>query len=71
MLPSLLLKKSQVQLVTNDKSLYVYSNSFFCGKTDMKYEISISELTPPNFCLIRQKQKRNYQKIYFDPKNEE
>ena len=45
---TLLLNRDRINLVKNViKPLYLY------GKTDMKYEISVSELTPPpNSCLI-------------------
>ena len=47
---TLLLNKGEINLVKNVvKPLYFY----LYGKTDMKYEISVSELTPPpNFSFI-------------------
>ena len=59
---TLLLNRGQINLVKNVvKPLYFYLD----GKTDRKYEISISELTSrPNFSLIPLKIK----KLDFDPK---
>ena len=40
------------------------------GKIDMKYEIRVSELTPPpNFSLIPLKIEKVGQKLDFDPQN--
>ena len=42
----------------NDKKTFIFIEFILCGKTDIKYEISVSELThPPNFSLIRLKLK--------------
>ena len=59
---TLLLNRGGINLVKNVlKPLYFY----LYGKTDMEYEISVSELTPlPNFSLIPLKIK----KLDFDPK---
>ena len=62
---TLLLDRGRMNLVKNIvKPIYFY----LYGKTDMKYEISVSELTPPpNFSLIPLKIK----KLDFDPQNKE
>ena len=62
---TLLLNRGRINLVKNVvKPLYFY----LYGKIDMKYEISVSELTPPpNFSLIPLKIK----KLDFDPQNKE
>ena len=62
---TLLLNRCRINLAENViKPLYFY----LYRKTDMKYEISVSELTPPpNFSLISLKIK----KLDFDPKIKE
>ena len=59
---TLLLNRGRINLVKDViKPIYFY----LYGKTDMKYEISVSELTPPpNFSSIPLKIK----KLDFDPK---
>ena len=60
---TLLLNRGRIHLIKNVvKPLHFYLH----GKTDMKYEVSVSELTPPpNFSLIPLKIK----KLDFDPQN--
>ena len=60
---TLLSNRGRINLVKNVvKPLYFY----LYGKTDMKYEVSVSELTPPpNFSLIPLKIK----KLDFVPQN--
>ena len=60
-----LLNRGRINLVKNViKPVYFY----LYGKTDIKYEISFSELTPsPNFSLIPLKSKR----LDFDPKTKD
>ena len=61
-LATLLLNKFNLKNVVKCFYFYLY------GRTDMKYEISVSELTPPpNFSLIPLKIK----KLDFDPKIKE
>ena len=58
-------KRGRTNLVKHVvKPLYFY----LYGKTDIKHEISVSELTPPpNFSLIPLK----IEKMDFDPQNKE
>ena len=50
---TLLLNRGRINLVKNDINPFIFIRFNLCGKIDMKYEISVSELTPaPNFCLI-------------------
>ena len=50
---TLLLKRGENIQLKNDISPFIFIRFILCGKTDIKYEISLSELTPPlNFSLM-------------------
>ena len=51
---------------------FIFIKFILCGKTNMKYEISVSELTPPpNFSLIPLKNRKVGKNLDFDPQNKE